>query len=232
MGKTEGRRQSTRVIRLGVYMDHWETLDIYKALFAVGAGVILGLEREMKDKVAGLKTITIICLGATLFSIISYKVGGQGNNTAIAAYIVSGVGFIGAGAIFKDGLSISGLTTAGIIWLAAAVGTAIGFGEFYLAATFMVASLLIIFITPLINALFPSRKSTRQLTVVVSIEQANVIDQLYQALKEKSVFVEEKKTMAKDGKLEVSADISFRKELLPWIKDYLRHHSSLLMYSF
>jgi putative Mg2+ transporter-C (MgtC) family protein len=212
-------------------MDHWEVLDVYKALLAVGAGIILGLEREMKDKVAGLKTITIICLGATLFSIISYKVGGQGNNTAIAAYIVSGVGFIGAGAIFKDGFSISGLTTAGIIWLAAAVGTAIGFGEFYLAATFMVASLVIIFLTPVINSLFPSRKSTRQITIVIASDQSQVADSILQAFRDNAIFVEEKKVIVKDGKIEITADLSFRKEILPWIKDYLFQHKSLLSFS-
>jgi len=212
-------------------MDHWEILDIYKALLAVGAGIILGLEREMKDKVAGLKTITIICLGATLFSIISYKVGGQGNNTAIAAYIVSGVGFIGAGAIFRDGFSISGLTTAGIIWLAAAVGTAIGFGEFYLAATFMVASLIIIFLTPLINSIFPSRKSTRQLIIVFPADQPVTAERLIQSFRDQSIFVEEKKTMVKDGKMEVMADITFRKETLPWIKEYLLQDQSLLSFS-
>ena len=148
--------------------DHWEMLDIYKALLAVAAGLILGLERELKDKAAGLKTITIITLGATLFSIISYKVGGVDRGTAIAAYIVSGVGFIGAGVIFKDGFTVSGLTTAGIIWLAAAVGTSIGFGEFYMAATFMGAALLTIFIlTPLINVLFAPKK-----TSVLEIEMA------------------------------------------------------------
>ena len=88
----------------------------------------------------------MICLGSALFSIISYKVGIADNETTrIASYIVSGVGFIGAGVIFKEGADVSGLTTAGIIWVAAAVGTAIGFGEFYLAATFMAASLLVVF---------------------------------------------------------------------------------------
>jgi len=212
-------------------MDHWEVLDIYKALLAVGAGIILGLEREMKDKVAGLKTITIICLGATLFSIISYKVGGQGNNTAIAAYIVSGVGFIGAGAIFKDGFSISGLTTAGIIWLAAAVGTAIGFGEFYLAATFMVASLVIIFLTPVINSLFPSKKSNRQITLVIASDQPLVADQIFQTFRDQSIFVEEKKVVVREGTMEITADLSFRKETLPWIKDYLFQHTSILSFS-
>ncbi len=154
-------------------IDHWEILDVYKALLAVAAGIILGLERELKDKVAGLKTITIICLGASLFGILSYKVGEGSNPTQIAAYVVSGVGFLGAGAIFKDGFSISGLTTAGIIWLAAAVGLAIGFGEFYLAGTFMAGTMLIIFATPFINKLFRSKKITRQLQLTVLKEDAN-----------------------------------------------------------
>jgi putative Mg2+ transporter-C (MgtC) family protein len=104
--------------------DHWEFIDVVKTLFSLVAGMLLGLERELKDKAAGLKTISIICLGATLFSTISFKVGGM-EDTRIASYIVSGVGFIGAGVIFKDGLNVSGLTTAGIIWMAAAIGTSI-----------------------------------------------------------------------------------------------------------
>src|SRR5689334_18124669 len=112
--------------------DHWEMMDVYKALLSAAAGLILGFERELKDKAAGLKTITIITLGATLFAIISYKAAGP-DPTRIASYIVSGVGFLGAGVIFKDGFNVSGLTTAGIIWLAAAIGTSIGFGEFYMA---------------------------------------------------------------------------------------------------
>ena len=75
-------------------IDHWEIMDLYKALLAVAGGVILGLERELKDKAAGLKTITVICLGSALFTILSYKVGVNDNETTrIASYIVSGIGF-------------------------------------------------------------------------------------------------------------------------------------------
>src|SRR5690606_15435343 len=125
--------------------DHFELLDVYKAVISMIAGLILGFEREMKDKSAGLKTITIICLGSTLFSIISYKLAGEGDPTRIASYIVSGIGFLGAGVIFKEGFSVYGLTTAGVIWIAAAVGMAIGFGEIYIAFTFLISAILIIY---------------------------------------------------------------------------------------
>lgn len=124
---------------------HFELLDVFKALISVLAGLILGFEREMKDKSAGLKTITVICLGSTLFSILSYKVSGSGDPARIASYIVSGIGFLGAGVIFKEGFTVYGLTTAGIIWMAAAVGMAIGFGEVYIAFIFLISAILIIY---------------------------------------------------------------------------------------
>jgi len=125
--------------------EHFELLDVFKALISVFAGLILGFEREMKDKSAGLKTITVICLGSTLFSILSYKVSGSGDPARIASYIVSGIGFLGAGVIFKEGFTVYGLTTAGIIWMAAAVGMAIGFGEVYIAFIFLISAILIIY---------------------------------------------------------------------------------------
>lgn len=210
--------------------DHWELMDVYKALLAVVAGIILGLEREMKDKAAGLKTITIICLGAALFSIISYKVGGSGNNTAIAAYIVSGVGFIGAGAIFKDGLSISGLTTAGIIWLAAAVGTSIGFGEFYLAATFIAASLIIITVTPLINRIFRTKTMSRNLLIVVRKENLPVAASLLNNLRTLGVIVEEKKMTYKEELVEVASDISMPLSAQDSIKEILLNEPAIVSF--
>lgn len=210
--------------------DHWELMDVFKALLAVMAGIILGLEREMKDKAAGLKTITIICLGATLFSIISYKVGGSGNNTAIAAYIVSGVGFIGAGAIFKDGLSISGLTTAGIIWLAAAVGTSIGFGEFYLAATFIAASLIIITVTPLINRIFRTKTMSRNLLIVVRKENLPLAASLLNNLRTLGVIVEEKKMTYKEELIEVASDISMPLSMQERIKEILLKEPAIVSF--
>jgi putative Mg2+ transporter-C (MgtC) family protein len=213
-------------------MDHWEILDVYKALLAVAAGIILGLERELKDKVAGLKTITIICLGATLFGILSYKIGGENNPTQIAAYVVSGVGFIGAGAIFKDGFSISGLTTAGIIWLAAAVGLAIGFGEFYLAATFMAGSLIIIFITPFINKLFRTKKITRLLLIVIAKENIGRKKEILSDLAAEGVKVDEKKMVLTDNKVEISIEVFLGEEKIKWMQDYLINSKWIQSFSF
>lgn len=212
--------------------DHWEMADVYKALMAVAAGIILGLEREMKDKVAGLKTITIICLGAALFAILSYRLGGQTSPTTIAAYVVSGVGFIGAGAIFKDGFSISGLTTAGIIWLAAAVGLSIGFGEYFLALTFIAASLIIIFITPHINKLSGTKKLARQLLIVLPKSQYAKKDSFIAGLKAGGVQADEKKLSLKEDKIEVAIEITLTEEKSRWLQEYLLADSDILSFSY
>lgn len=133
--------------------DHWEALFLLKAVTSLIIGMILGTERELKDKAAGFRTITLICLGSTLFTMLSYKLGmGESEDaTRIASYVVSGIGFLGAGVIFKDGFSINGLTTASIIWIAAAIGMSVGFGQFYIAFTFLGASFVIIHLGGYIN---------------------------------------------------------------------------------
>ena len=210
--------------------DHWEMLDVYKALLSAAAGLILGFERELKDKAAGLKTITIISLGATLFAIISYKAAGP-DPTRIASYIVSGVGFLGAGVIFKDGLNVSGLTTAGIIWLAAAIGTSIGFGEFYMAATFMSAALLVIFITPFINTLFIPEKQSRVLQFEIrkkDIEQKNII---LSAIRQQGIKAEEKKMEMDDSLVKVTVDLVIRIKKIQWLQDYLAGNAHIQTFS-
>jgi putative Mg2+ transporter-C (MgtC) family protein len=105
--------------------------DFTKLAVALFIGAIIGLEREMHNKSAGLRTITLITVGATLFTILSLKFE---QDARIAAQIVSGVGFLGAGAIlFAEG-RVKGLTTASSIWAAAAAGMSVGMGEFMLAA--------------------------------------------------------------------------------------------------
>lgn len=98
--------------------------------FVIGSAI--GLEREYRSKAAGLRTMIMICLGSTIFTEISVNLG-INNPDRLAANIVTGIGFLGGGVIFKDGLTISGITTATTIWISAALGMAVGAGEYFVA---------------------------------------------------------------------------------------------------
>jgi putative Mg2+ transporter-C (MgtC) family protein len=107
--------------------------DLLSILLAVILGGAIGAEREISGKAAGLRTNVLICLGAAVFTIISKDMAAgtaEGSVTRIAAQIVSGVGFLGAGAIIQDRGGVHGLTTAATIWLVASIGTACG-ARFY-----------------------------------------------------------------------------------------------------
>ncbi|MFA5162242.1 MAG: MgtC/SapB family protein [Elusimicrobiales bacterium] len=108
---------------------------LFKLGVSTALGGIIGLEREFHEKPAGFRTNIIICLGATVFTIASLAIGAKYNQDPgrIAAQVVTGVGFLGAGAIMRDGNRISGLTTAAGIWLVSAIGMAVGYGYYLLA---------------------------------------------------------------------------------------------------
>jgi len=99
-------------------------------------GGIIGFQREKADRPAGLRTHALVCLGSTVFTLISYlgfSSGGTVDPTRIAAGIVTGIGFIGAGVIFRQGSLIRGVTTAASIWTVASIGMALGVKLYYLA---------------------------------------------------------------------------------------------------
>lgn len=209
--------------------EYWDINDLYKALIALAAGIVLGLEREMKDKAAGLKTITLITLGSALFAIISYNVGQPNSEaTRIASYIVSGIGFLGAGVIFKDGVNVSGLTTASVIWLASAVGMAIGFGEVYLALIFLGVSLLFIYFGSIANRFFPSYKLSRMLMIALEKSNAENRKKLIVQLRPLLVKIEEKRMSVKGDQLRIYFDITVKSSKLKLLEDFLLSESSIL----
>ncbi|HLK27660.1 MAG TPA: MgtC/SapB family protein [Puia sp.] len=101
---------------------------IWKILLSIIIGGLIGAEREYRSKSAGFRTLTLICLGATLFTAFSQLIGAPGNPDRIASNIVTGIGFVGAGVIFKSDFGVSGITTAAMIWTTAALGMGIGAG--------------------------------------------------------------------------------------------------------
>src|SRR5690606_3954740 len=126
--------------------DKMEILPENNDLAAIGvsllAGSLVGLEREYKNKSAGFRTIVLICLGATAFTIASRF--GAGSDDRIAANIITGIGFIGAGVIFKDKFSVMGLTTAAVSWVVAGIGMAAGMGYHSLALSLSVVTVLVL----------------------------------------------------------------------------------------
>ena len=117
-------------------------------ILAVIFGGAVGLEREISGKSAGLRTNLLICLGAAVFTIISKQMGGTQTDsmTRIAAQIVTGVGFLGAGAIIQDRGGVHGLTTAATIWLVASIGMACGAGYLKLAGITTLIALIVLIV--------------------------------------------------------------------------------------
>jgi putative Mg2+ transporter-C (MgtC) family protein len=110
-------------------------------LAAFAAGAILGLEREYHHKPAGFRTMILIAVSSCLFTILSVLWNGSDR---IASNIVTGIGFIGAGVVFKEGVNVKGITSAAIIWMAAAIGMCIGLQHYLLAALVVVLVLLVL----------------------------------------------------------------------------------------
>jgi putative Mg2+ transporter-C (MgtC) family protein len=127
--------------------------DLVKILLAIAVGGAIGLEREFRDKAAGFRTLIFICLGSTLFTMLSQTLGAadNGDPTRIASNIVAGVGFLGAGVILRKGGHVVGLTTAASVWLVAALGMGIGAGRYALTLTVTAVTLFVLLVFPFVE---------------------------------------------------------------------------------
>ncbi len=146
--------------------------DLVKLLLALVLGGLIGWERELYDKPAGFRTNTLICVGSTLFTIFSLKIGIiPGTDSArIAAQIVSGIGFLGAGAIIRRGEAVLGLTTAATIWFVASIGMGIGAGYYVISSVGTALALAILFVFRKFENLVDRIRTTRTYHVIVSAE--------------------------------------------------------------
>ncbi len=117
---------------------------LLRAFIAVVCGAAIGLEREIRDKSAGLRTHMLVCLGACLFGMLGMELvaGYKADILRLAQGLLIGVGFLGAGVIMREGASIKGLTTAAGIWVMGAIGLSIGVGSYYIAVVGTVFTLL------------------------------------------------------------------------------------------
>lgn len=124
------------------FFEHAQYLTFARLALALLLGGIVGIERQWRQRAAGLRTNTLVCLGAAAFVDLGSTLAGA-ESTNIIAYVVSGVGFLGAGAIIKEGIGIRGLNTAATLWCSAAVGACAGAGA-WLTSLYVTALIMVI----------------------------------------------------------------------------------------
>jgi putative Mg2+ transporter-C (MgtC) family protein len=181
----------------------WSFIQLLQFLFtrlglAIICGGMIGLERELKNKAAGIKTNILICLGATLYASVSVltstahaEVGYFGDPSRIAAQIVSGIGFLGGGAIIQARGTIVGLTTAATIWVVAAIGICIGIGhgDIAVASSFMV--LLVLIGTTLFEDRVLGRSLSFAVEIVADDPQGHVRQAINQSLAQNNLILDD-----------------------------------------
>lgn len=176
----------------------YELTALFRLLLAALAGGLIGIEREKHGRPAGLRTHLLVCIGSTLLMLVSegftVKYGGLDATTPLrldpsrtAAQIVTGIGFLGAGVIIKEGLSVRGLTTAASLWLVAGIGMAFGMGLFWPAvmATVMAFCFLVFLkkLEPVIN-----KDRYLHLTVTASV-RSDLLAELHQLFANRNLNV-------------------------------------------
>ncbi|MCX6318101.1 MAG: MgtC/SapB family protein [Bacteroidetes bacterium] len=128
-----------------------DTEIIYRVLLAALWGGLVGIEREYRSKSAGFRTMIMISMGSCFFTLMSEFIGHDNNPDRIASNILTGIGFIGAGVIFRGDNKINGITTAATIWTVAAVGMGIGAGYYIASASASILILIVLAILPLVE---------------------------------------------------------------------------------
>jgi putative Mg2+ transporter-C (MgtC) family protein len=172
--------------RLAPDLPLWEGL-IRLSLAAVLAGAI-GIERELREQEAGLRTHMLVCVGATMFMIVgvyawsdyqlSNDIGVVVDPSRVASYVVSGIGFLGAGAIIRHGINVRGLTTAASLWVVAAIGVAVGAGMYGFAVATTALVLLALWPLAAVKRTLADKRATTKRLAVMLDPHASIVSTL------------------------------------------------------
>lgn len=146
---------------------------LLQIVVATGLGAAIGIERELGAQAAGLRTHMLVCLGAALFTLAGADLM-RGDPVRVAAQVVTGIGFLGGGAILREGANVRGLTTAASLWLTAAIGLAVGLRQWFAAAVATVLGLAVLWMVKYYEREWlPAR---RLLEVVLTLEPEASMD--------------------------------------------------------
>lgn len=203
-------------------------LDVLMQLtLAVLLGGAIGLERELSGKPAGLRTNILICVGATLFTALSVKMSlGRGDPARVAAQILPGVGFIGAGTILHARGSVTGLTSAATIWVVAAIGMALGTGEYTEALGTALLVMVILMGLGYLEVVI-ARQATRSHLTVHAKPEAVSLEELETTVRRAGVEVTRIDTRRENVDLVVELDLQGPKRLHDQALIALLHHPTV-----
>ena len=212
------------------FLNHYFLVDVHfleALIISLIGGFVIGAERELTNKWAGLRTHILVCLGACVFTLLSLygfpphanPTGGAsvGDPARIAAQIVTGIGFIGGGTVLRQGLTIQGLTTAATLWICAAIGMSAGCGKFSLAITTTIFSIIALVVIRFVERRFlkHNNKNYRMVKITATIlkdKQNEVHEEFVKAVKNIWDF-SAKKEHDNDVKITMKAEILYSSAL-------------------
>jgi putative Mg2+ transporter-C (MgtC) family protein len=199
----------------------FSTDDITSIVVSVICGAIIGFEREYQNKFAGFRTIILICLGATIFTLVSKNGSGESDDR-IASNIVTGIGFIGAGVIFKDQLWVKGLTTAAVIWVSAGIGMMSGMGQHLLAIIVTVIVLLVLSVFYKVEWIVDRFHNRKQFTVAFIDTDLKNLFELEQLIALKGLYAKRLQvSKTENGYLQVVLDVSGNKNKIKNLNEHM-----------
>lgn len=198
-----------------------------KLVASLVTGLIIGAEREYRNKSAGLRTIILISLGSTIFTIISMESVHPTEVGRIASNIVTGIGFLGAGAIMRDGFTISGLTTASTIWVTAALGMAIGVGEFEMTVVGLALVMIVLILFSYFQKALDRIHKEMQLTIVFYTER-NAVLALEEQMKNLRMSFDRVRESRKGGDVQYQYKIAGNEKSLDKLIEYLVNQKELV----
>lgn len=200
----------------------------FRLLMSFIVGALIGFEREYRSKAAGLRTMIMICLGSTIFTEISISMN---VSDRIISNIVTGIGFLGAGVIFKDGLTVTGLTTASTIWICAALGIAIGVGEYFIA---IIGSAIVIIVLSALEKLQLLIEYMHQdRTYKIRILESESFEKLLEAeAKRLKLYLRKRRDLKDKDSTLLMFDISGREKRLDEFNYFLKANKDVIAYEY
>ncbi|NLR58020.1 MgtC/SapB family protein [Chitinophaga polysaccharea] len=203
--------------------------QLLKILIALLVGSLLGIEREYKRKAAGMRTMTLICIGSTVFTILSAEMGFPNSPDRIASNILTGVGFIGAGVIFKGDFTIDGITTAASIWIAAALGMAVGMSQYWLAATALAGALVVLILLEYVEKSIADINDKRVYTIYFYEDKSPHPD-IETMLASFHLKYKKMLTVRKENVIEMNYAVRGHRDKMEQLDEFLLQHKDIFEY--